>query len=214
MRKILLILTIFVSTSANAEPWDKLVNQLTSTQTLTDLKSAKEQFYSRHDRTPLTRTLNFEYKFTVWEFDFIYGNYSTDFQLYVVTKNDSIIFGRLERLHWRGRTRKVHKFSINESQLQNLVKQHNVFYSSSYSVNRFINELTEDSYFSLGCGETASNKPMEAKRMLRWAKSRNVKKLSNWLKSPNYELQAYAIEGLTRIKEKDVSIPEDLNEII
>lgn len=214
MKYSLIILILLLSVSATAEPWDKLVNELTSKRTLTELKGAKAKFYSRHDRTPLTRSLDFEYEHTFWEFDFIHGNYSTNFRLHLITRNDSIIFGNLERLHWKGRVAESIKFSINEFQLGNLVNNHNDFYSTSYSTDRFINELTTNYYFSLGCGDTGSSRPKEAEQMLKWAKSNNIKKLSNWLRSPNYELQAYAIEGLTRIKEGGKTIPENLEDTV
>jgi hypothetical protein len=214
MKQILLILIILISISANAEPLDKLVQEITSTQTLTELKIAKTKFYSRHNRTPLTRNMNFSYEHTLWEFEYVHGNYSTDFRLFVITRNDSIIFGRLEQLHWRGRTEKTYNFSINNNKLEDLVNHHNNFYLTSYSINKFIDDITQDYYFSLGCGETASYRPKEANKMIRWVESNNIKKLSNWLRSPNYELQAYGIEGLIRIKENGKPIPENLEKII
>ncbi|WP_207435981.1 hypothetical protein [Sabulibacter ruber] len=214
MKRILIILALLISVSAAAEPWDKLVSGITSKSTLTELRSAKSKFYSRHDRTPLTRSLDFGYKHTVWEFDFIHGNYSTDFKISLITKNDSIIFGNLERLHWKGKVKESIKFSVDGLQLMNLVNSYNGLYLTSYSVNGFLGELTRNYYFSLGCGDTGSSRPKEAELMLKWVESKNIKKLSNWLHSPNFELQAYAIDGLIRIKEEGKAIPKSAEDTI
>lgn len=214
MKYSLITLILLISVSATAGPWNKLVNELTSKRTLTELKNAKAKFYSRQDRTPLTRSLDFGYEHTSWEFNFIHGNYSTDFILHLITKNDSIVFGKLERLHWKGRVSESIKFAIDEFHIRKLVNQHNRFYSTFYDTDKFINELTTNYYFSLGCGDTESHRPKEAEQMLKWAKSHSIKKLSKWLRSPNYELQAYAIEGLTRIREDGKILPKNLDEII
>jgi hypothetical protein len=214
MKQSLIILTFLLFISATAEPWDKLVGELTDSKTLNELKEAKSNFYSRHDRTPLTRSLDFGYEHTVWEFDFIHGNYSTDFKLSIISENDKIIFGKLERLHWRGRTEETYEFSVLETELQNLVNEHNTFYTTEYEVDEFLKELNQDFYFSLGCGETGSNRPKEADKMLKWAEKNNIKKLSKWLYSPNHELQAYAIDGLARIEESGKSIPDQQKMII
>ncbi len=214
MKQSLIILTFLISISATAEPWDKLVNELTDSRTLTELKESKSDFYSRHDRTPLTRNLDFGYEHTVWEFDFVHGNYSTDFKISVISMNDSIVFGRLERLHWRGRTEESIEFSTIEKELENLVSQHNSFFSTNYEIDEFISELSEEYYYSLGCGETGSERPKEADKMLKWTKIENINKLTKWLCSPNYELQAYAIDGLTRIEEAGNSLPDHVLTLI
>jgi hypothetical protein len=214
MKHTLLLLMLLISFSGIANPWDKLVNELTRKQTLSELIVAKTKFYSRHDRSPLTRNLDFGIKHTVWEFDFVHGNYSTDFKLTILSSEDSIIFGRLDRLHWNGKIKEKYKFSVKEIELVNLVNGHNDFYSTTYTTDGYVDELIQSYYFSLGCGETGSYLPREAKRMLNWVQSENVKKLNDWLCSPNFELQAYAVEGLTRINEDGKSIPEKLDQTI
>lgn len=214
MKHSLFILAFLISISAAAEPWDKLLGELTSKRTLSEIKQAKSNFYSRYDRTPLTRSMDFEYEHTFWEFDFVHGSYSTNFKLSLISINDSIVFGKLERLHWRGQIEETHKFSIVETELQSLVDKHNTFYSTDYKTDKFIDELTKKYYFSLGCGETGSDRPRESDKMLNWAKSNNIKKLRQWLCSPNYELQAYAIDGLRRIEDAGTSIPKQLTTIV
>jgi hypothetical protein len=125
MKHTLLLLMLLISFSGIANPWDKLVNELTRKQTLSELIVAKTKFYSRHDRSPLTRNLDFGIKHTVWEFDFVHGNYSTDFKLTILSSEDSIIFGRLDRLHWNGKIKEKYKFSVKEIELVNLVNGHN-----------------------------------------------------------------------------------------
>jgi len=214
MKNSLAILAFLFSISATAEPWDKLLSELTSKRTLTEIKEAKSNFYSRYDRTPLTRSMDFGYEHTFWEFDFVHGSFSTNFKLSLISINDSIVFGKLERLHWKGQIEETQKFSIVEAELQSLVNKHNIFYSTDYKAEEFISELTTEYYFSLGCGETGSDRPSESDKMLNWAKSNNIKKLGQWLCSPNYELQAYAIDGLRRIEEAGTSIPKQLTTIV
>lgn len=80
---------------------------------------SKEKYYSRMEQTPLTRALGFGYDYTVWEFDFVHGNYSTDFKLSLVT-NDTIILGRIERLNWKNKIQQTTEFAVNEPELTRL----------------------------------------------------------------------------------------------
>lgn len=214
MKYSLIILTFLISIAASGEPWDKMLLELTSSKTLGEIKQVRSKFYSRMDYSPLTRTMDFGYENTVWEFDFINGAYSTNFKLSIISRNDSIVFGKIEQLHWRGNTEEISRFSVIERELENLVNSHNTFYSTNYKVVEFIDELMEDHYFSLGCGETGSDYPIESVKMQDWAKSNNIKKLRKWLTSPNFELQAYAVAGLSRIEETGSPIPEELTAII
>jgi hypothetical protein len=46
------------------------------------------------------------------------------------------------------------------------------------------------------------DKPREAKRVLSWVKSKKTDGLIKWLKTPNCELQAYAVIGLFNLKDQ------------
>src|SRR6187402_2715234 len=117
MKRYLILLTFLVSITGAAEPWDKLVAELSSKRTFSELKSAKSKFYSRMERNPLTRSLDFGYEHTLWEFDFIHGNFSDDFRLQVITQNDSIVFAGLDLLDEKGEPQQKIELSANEIKL-------------------------------------------------------------------------------------------------
>lgn len=81
MKKFLILAIVIITSSASAEPWDKLVNELTEQRTLTELITSKSKFYSRSERTRLTRELDFGYSHTTWEFDYVQGISSARFFL-------------------------------------------------------------------------------------------------------------------------------------
>jgi hypothetical protein len=95
-----------------------------------------------------------------------------------------------------------------------LLTQYNSFYDAYFRFPEFIKELTRDLYFSLGCGETGGDLPPQAKQMVKWVEAGKIGKLVEWLKSPNFELQAYAVQGLMLIQKKGIQLEQKVIDAI
>ncbi len=189
-----------------AEPWDKMVQELTKCKTLKEVTITKSNYYSRHYGSPLTRELDFGVEHTIMEFDFVYGNYSQDFKIYILTQNDTIILAQIQRVNRKGKILEAKEFSTDKSKFTEFLEHHNEFYLSSFDSEEFIRLTTSDYYYSFGCGETGSNRPPEADKIMKWVQSTNIKRIKKWLVSPNFELQAYALEGLYKLQNKGHSL--------
>jgi len=199
-----ILIGILGFTRAYAEPYDKVMDSLSKCNTMTEFYEMKAKFYSRSYPAKLERKLDFGYKHIFHEFDYDYststGSYYQGFRFYAIVKNDSIIFGRLEQIHWRGRVERRVDFKRLDNKLSQCVDTYKDFYKTSLTNDSFIEELTKIRYFSFCCGDACASKPREAKQIIRYVNSNRRKKIDSWLINPNPEMQAYAIWGIKRLE--------------
>ena len=207
MKHIIIILISLLShVSLSAEPYDKVIEELSKCKTMTEFNKTRSKFYSRSSLARFKRNVDFGYKHVFHDFSYNYststGSYYKDFRFYALVKNDTICFGRIEQLHWSNRVEKRVDFQRLNIRLSDYVKMHNNLYKTRIDTKDLINELTKMRYFSFCCGDGCSHKPKEAKKLLRFIKQRSIKKIKSWLTNPNPEIQAYAVWGLKNIEKK------------
>lgn len=203
---------------AYAEPYDKVIDSLSKCNTMTEFYEMKAKLYSGSWPTKLERELDFGYKHIFHEFDYDYsastGSYYKGFRFYAIVKNDTIIYGRIEQLHWRGHVEKAVDFKRLDNSISRFVKDYNGFYKTTLDNKSLIEELTSIRYYSFCCGLGCTSMPNEAKKMIKYVKLKRQKKIDSWLVNPNPEIQAYAIWGLKQLEKKGEKQTEFEEQII
>lgn len=208
MRIILYILIgILGLTNVYAEPYDKVIDSLSKCNTMTEFYEMKAKFYSRSNPAKLERELDFGFKHIFHEFNYDYstptGSYYQGFRFYAIAKDDSIIFGRLEQIHWRGSIEKRVDFKRLDIKLTKFTDSYNALYKTSITNEKLIRELTKIRCFSFCCGDACATIPKEAKRIIRYVNLNRRKKINSWLVNPNPEIQAYAIWAIKRLEKRE-----------
>ncbi|TAF65727.1 MAG: hypothetical protein EAZ55_08155 [Cytophagales bacterium] len=201
---ICILLGILGFSKTHAEqPYDKVIDSLLKCNTMTEFY--KTLYPKSSYPNDLGRELDFGYKQVFDQFDYRYYNsmgsdYKT-FRLYAIVKNDTIIYGKIEQLHWRIRVEKTFNFKRLDNSISQFVKDYNNFYKTTLNNKSLIKELMNIIYYSFCCGDGCTSIPNEAKKIIRYVKLNQQKKIDSWLVNPNPEIQAYAVWGLKQIEE-------------
>jgi hypothetical protein len=148
----------------------------------------------------LNRAIDFDFnhnrirvRFDLWEY-----------QIDLVTKNDSIIFKSIKTEYY-----KKHSFlSINEKVLKEYLKKRNGFYKSTKSIKDLQIEISLDETFAMFCGDGMPNTP-EGIRIKNLVEDEDVDSLQKMLADFNCERQAFGVEGFRLLSINNVEIPEE-----
>ncbi|GEM_PF-3552348 len=214
MKHLLVILAIWLYNDARSSTREKFVQELLASKNLEGIKSVHSKYIYAPPEPFLNRPMDFGFSYVVWECELIEGNTFWDFRLTLILKEDSIVYGELAKREKYRFWAVQGYFPTHHERIQELMVQYNSFYDTNYRFDEFNKVLAQDYYYSMGCGETGNDLPLQAKQMLRWVETGNIRKLVEWIKSPNFELQAYAVEGVTRIQKKGIQLENKVLEII
>lgn len=214
MKYLVVGLALLLNSFARATPRENFIQELLACKNLDGIKAVHSKYIFLPPESFSNRPFDFGYTYAVWECEFIDGNYFVDFRLTLILEEDSIVYGEIGQKKKNRYWVVQGYFPMHQQRIQNLLAQYNSFYDTNYRLPEFIKELMHDFYYSLGCGETGSDLPLQAKQMLRWVETGNLRKLVEWVKSPNFELQAYAVEGLIRIRKKGIQLDKKVLEMI
>lgn len=212
------ILILAVNSVLAADPVAQVLTDITSCKTLTEYKAFKQKYYVIRKTDHLERDLDFGYQQVIHDFNFTYsGSSSQPFQVFLLVKNDSIVFGKVYLLGDSWRKKVVEKdtsFSVNHLLLNQYIHDHNALYNTNLSLKRFEEDITSDYFYSFACGDASTTGPKESAKVLSWIEFENKQALNKWLRSANCELQAYAINGLLRIKKNGGQLTSDEERVI
>ncbi|MNZ75869.1 hypothetical protein D3C78_943570 [compost metagenome] len=201
-----------------ADPVAQVLNDITSCKTLTEYKAFKQKYYVIRKTDHLERDFDFGYQQVVHDFDFTYsGSSYQSFQVFLLVKNDSIVFGKVNMIGDNWRKKVVEKdtlFSVNPLLLNQYLHDHNVLYNTALSLKKLQAYITSDYFYSFACGDGSTTGPKESAKVLSWIEFENKQALNKWLRSANCELQAYAINGLLSIKKNGGSLTSEEERII
>jgi hypothetical protein len=237
MKKLLTIILLSISASCMASPhFDTLNVALKICKTKADLikkcNSKLGDFNTKFREDWLVRNLDFNCRHSInaieinYKLDlkdkYKYHLISRTFILYLVLNSeDSIVLGVIqEQISSEPANEKIERtdiFCLNSYQVDLYLNQHEAFYKVKKSKTEFINQLTGLIIYGFGCSNGSGFYPPEALKMIGYVRKNKYKKLSNWLKEINPELQTYGVEGLmilanrgTKIKPDDALIIEHL----
>jgi hypothetical protein len=225
MKNLLILTLLFMSTKCAGSPhFDTLNIALKTCKTKADLikkcSSKLGDFNIKFREDKFKRDLDFNFRHSVYEIEinykvklkdkYDYHVFLNTFALYLVlNEEDSIVLGVIQELRGYEKIEKTDIFCLNTYQIDNYLNQHEAFYKVKKSKVEFINQLTRLIIYGFGCGNSSSFYPPEAKKMIHYVRKKGYKKLSNWLKEINPELQAYAIEGILILANKGIKIKEN-----
>jgi len=121
-------------------------------------------------------------------------------QAILITRNDTIIFGRLHLLNYDDKIMLRRDFKKNKSAISSYTKQHRQLYKLKVTSREFRKDLSKQIIFGFGCSHSGNYYPPEAKKMMKYVLTKNQVRLSKWAKRINPELQAYGASGLLRLE--------------
>lgn len=219
----LLILTLFIfplSICCASSQFEVLKDSFSVCLTLTEFEAKLEDNFNdfkisrANDR--LTRNLDFGFSQIVYEIQTSYKvNAVKYFRVFlIITKEDSIVLGNLQELDYVDNIDKAENYIILRKEINNYLTQHKIKYGLALSETEFIKQLTELLIYGFGCSEGGVYFPPEAIKMLDYVENNNYKKLAEWLRQINPELQAYAIDGLTLLEKKGMLTEGNEKELI
>jgi hypothetical protein len=230
MKKILTITLLFFCSNCLASPYfDTLNLALKTCRTKADLikrcNTKLGKFDTKIGQEWFGRNLDFNYRQSVYVIGIEYKYYLKDekkyrihsksFAIYLVLNSeDSIIIGVVrEVISWEPGFEKIEKsdvFCLNLLQLDDYLTQHEQLYKMKKNKTEFINQITGLIIYGFGCSNGGGYYSPEAIKMIKYVRKNKYKKLSNWLKEINPELQVYAIEGLMMLANRGIKIkPND-----
>ncbi|MCO4294322.1 hypothetical protein NF867_15780 [Solitalea sp. MAHUQ-68] len=213
-----LFFVLIVNSKATAEQYDKLFDEIVSCKTLSQYLDIKDKYYCLRKTSHLDRNLDFGYRQIIHEFKFDYstskGSYYKGGQIFLLVKNDSIVFGKVNQLHWRNTIEKSVEFSVNTYSLTQYLEQHNTYYKCKLTQKMLQKDLSTIYFYSFACGDGSMTGPKESTKTLNWVSFKNKSALNKWLRSTNCELQAYAVDGLLTIKKNGDDLTSKEMEII
>jgi hypothetical protein len=204
MNRILIIILTLISINACGQSYKAVTDQITIIKTKSEFEDIFTKLKLTKSGVDIERGLDFGIRQLIREFNYDYitdkGSYLERFRINLLLKDDTIYFGKLQRLNTHIKKDSEFDIQTKNDSISNYISRHNEFYETNWERNEFIDLLTTVYEFSFGCGDGGTYKPDEAKKTLGWVKSKKTDRLIKWLKTPNCELQAYGVVGLLSLK--------------
>ena len=197
---IILLFLIFQITKgqSNLDDLKKYIENIENVSELYNLKNVKFKHFSVITaHTDIERDIDFGYKHHRIEI-VPYDGY--DMKLNIISKDDKIQTAWVSEFDsYKNKYLKIKIVIKNPDFLSRYVKKHNTLYYTKLTDQDFMHQITKEYVVGFGCGITGNNIPREAKKMLKFVKHKNRKKLQEYLTSFSPELQALGTIGLLKI---------------
>jgi hypothetical protein len=209
--KKLLILYLFATLipksghSSFLSAFRHLNKSLSETSTLKSFQEAliqKNNHYTIKDSSQiLNRQVDFGCRQIVYEIEVYYkGEIYFGSHAILITRNDTIIFGKLQLLNYDDKVVLNSNFKEDKNAISQYLVKHKELYKLKLKSKDFKKELSREIIFGFGCSFSGSFYPKEAKRMLKYVASKDQKSLSKLVRHLSPELQAYGACGLLRLE--------------
>ena len=153
----------------------------------------------------LNRDIDFNYKHKRIRVSF--DNY--DFQIDLITKNDSLFFKLLKTEYFKNFTYQTQ----NKNELGNLINLRNEYYNSKKNLKDLSKEITTNETYAMYCGESFSI-TYQGIIIQKLVKDKDIESLTKMLSSYNCEKQSFGVLGFSLLDEINFEIPKKVLLII
>jgi hypothetical protein len=207
MRQLVMILILVHSSSFGRNFKPDFIDKLNVSR-LSDLKAGAISEKIRIDGI-YTRDLDFGYSQSIISIIKWTPKKSVFFKYVVISKSDSILFGRLyrEKVEFIELSQ-ISNVVIKTNQLNDFLLKHNSFYKTNFTQNELINSISNLIMVGFSCG-IGGNPNKEAMILKTLLSERDKEILTKWLKTPNIEIQFYAVTGLSYMEKNGEPLTDE-----